>query len=160
MSDMIKEKKTDQIRNEWFGDVEVDYDIVFINSKEPQMDLLQMLQKDSTNRMAVEYLLSYFMLECRVNQVEYYILRYGGYDPGNFLQFIRKHYCFKQLMKNIPDEELPYTISNEIKNKMAKFNKVIIEYNFDDQKAKKYLYRLYGDTFWYYFRYQPLNNRI
>ncbi len=153
MSDMIKEKKTDQIRNEWFGDVEVDYDIVFINSKEPQMDLLQMLQKDSTNRMAVEYLLSYFMLECRVNQVEYYILRYGGYDPGKLPSIYQEALLFKQLMKNIPDEELPYTISNEIKNKMAKFNKVIIEYNFDDQKAKKYLYRLYGDTFWYYFRY-------
>jgi hypothetical protein len=152
------DKNEDYVKKEMLGDIEVNYDILFINGKEPDLDLIQILQKDSNNRMAVEYLLSYYLLECRLGSVEHFLKQYGGYNPQNLPTIYQEAMLMRQLMKKIPDQEFSFIISKQVKNKMAKFNKILIEYNFDEKKARKDLFRLYGGSFWYYFRYlSPLS---
>ena len=57
------------------------------------------------------------------------------------------------MTKNIPEEELKFTIHQSVKTRMMAFNKILIEYKLDDKRAQRDLRRLYVNTFWYYVRY-------
>jgi hypothetical protein len=144
----------------WIGDVNINQDILFINSKEPNLDLIRILNSDRNNEMAFEYLLSYYLLSAELGNFDHFLKLFGNYKPERLPSLYQQALLMFQMGKNIPDDQLGFTISKAVKNTMLKFNKVLIEYNFNNRKAQKDLYRLYGDTYWYYLRYiSPMSTK-
>jgi len=153
----LKEKITSEgvenIRKEWFDDRVIEQDIFYINNKNPNLDLIQILKKDAKNRMAYEYLLSYYLLCNELGNFQHFLYHFGSSNIGSLPKLYQQALLMYQLTIHVPENEIEHTISKEVLNDMMHFNKILIEYKLDVRKAKKDLFKLFGDTYWYYFRY-------
>jgi hypothetical protein len=153
----LKEKMTcigiDSIRKEWFGNRILEQDIYYIDNKNPNRDLIQILKKDPGNKMAFEYLMSYYLLSSELGNFHKFLQKYGNYYYKTVPELYQQALIMYQLSMNVTEEQMGYHISNAVLNEMSQFNKILIEYKLDVRKAQKDLYKNFGDSYWYFLRY-------
>jgi hypothetical protein len=143
----------DHLKKRIFGERETDFDILYINNKNPNYNLIQILNKDPQNTMAFEYLMSYYLLSNEIGNFQYFLSEFGSYSKGTLPPLYQEALLLYMMTKQIPEEEMGYTIHQSVKSRMTAFNKILIEYKLDEKRARRDLQRLFGDTFWYYMRY-------
>lgn len=141
------------LKNTLFGERQIDFPLIYINNKNPNYDLLQILKKDSKNTMAFEYLMAYYLLSNEIGNFQYFLNEYGNYDRNKLPDTYQEALLMYMMTKGLSPEELNFTIDQRVKDRFRAFNKVLIEYKLNDARARNDLYRQFGDTFWYYMRY-------
>lgn len=117
----------------------------FFNADEQDIILALLLKKNSTNRVAFEYLMAYKLLERDITG----FIKF--FNLGNGISYFSIPVHFQEALtvlwssQNKPLNEIPWEIDSRISNNMKAF---IAAYN--SVTDKKLLADKFGDTYWYY----------
>jgi len=125
----------------------------FINRSHPNKDLLTMLMEDGDNRMALEYLLAYYLLEGRLGDL--LVCLKGASLGATMPRHIEEALI---LIKATRPEALTGTtfrLRPDTVKRFVEFNKALEEHSRsgEEMAAREALQGRFGDTFWYYVRY-------
>lgn len=149
----IDKQQTDELKTSWVGNYDIEHDILFLNNEKPNLDLIQLLEKDPDNHMAFEYLMTYYILTAETGNFLHFFDKFGNSRSNQLPALYQQLLVTHQLFQEIPDEEFGFTIDSKVKNQLVQFNTILIEHKLNAKSAQKDLYRLFGDTYWYYLRY-------
>jgi hypothetical protein len=150
----LSKKGASELKNDLFGERMIKYDIVFINNHHPDLDLIQILDQDKNNKMAFEYLMSYYLLTNNLGLFQKYLTPYiNNFGYKKLPKTYQEAMLLMYLSTNTPAEQYMSVIDKSVMNRFSEFNKTLIEYNMNLKRARKDLKRNFGDTYWYYLRY-------
>jgi hypothetical protein len=128
-------------------------DSIFSNSGEEK--LLVLLKQDSTNQMAFDYLTANYILTNNLG-----MLNQLSEKARNFGHKKLPRYCEQALMlfglktnayQQVIDK---YAISSESINEFNNFNQTMMQNIRDKERMQNMLKRNFGQTYWYYVRYE------
>jgi hypothetical protein len=130
-------------------------DFVSTTSTEPDRDLKLLLETNSRNRMAFEYLMAYYLLDGKVGK---FITNIKRLIELNYNKIPRSYeealilYIAESGKKQV---ELPgYSLSYETINRFNDFRKIYERYNSNKLVARTALTEKYAGTYWYYVMYE------
>jgi hypothetical protein len=124
----------------------------FLSSKNPNTDMVALLESNDGNRMAFEYLVAYHLLECRLGNIAKYIgmLKKFGY------QSVPRHVEEAAIMYQTGVAQIGGEFIKDIPfrrdriSMFARFNKILSDNRTNMKRADQLLRTEFGDTFWYY----------
>jgi Family of unknown function (DUF6057) len=118
-----------------------------------------LLETNLDNRMAYDYLLSFFILDTQFPEFIEYLKYYSHYNmkkmPRSWEETLA---IYIMKTKAFPSFVTQETISKNCLSQFTEFNKVVRSYKNDLPAAQSILHRDYGETFWYYLLY--LNPKV
>ncbi|WP_297094196.1 DUF6057 family protein [uncultured Draconibacterium sp.] len=117
----------------------------FFNADEQDIILALLLKKNSTNRVAFEYLMAYKLLERDITGFIKFFSLGDGISYFSIPVHFQEALTVLWSSQNKPLNEIPWEIDTRISNNMKAF---IAEYN--SVTDKKLLADKFGDTYWYY----------
>jgi hypothetical protein len=130
----------------------------FINTgNEGSLRLL--LETNPNNRMAYEYLLSYYLLDINSAGFVEYLKLYKNFKIKKLPKSWEEGLVFYVAKTKTLPENLPVDlVSKSCIQRFSDFSNKVKPYQNNFQAAKSLVYREYGNTFWYYFLY--LNPKV
>jgi len=118
-----------------------------------------LLETNRDNRMAYDYLLTFFILDSQFPQFIEYLQYYTHYNlkklPRSWEETLAIYVMKTKAFPSFVTEE---TISKNCLQQFTEFNKVVRSYKNDLPAAQGTLHRDYGDSYWYYLLY--LNPKV
>ena len=119
----------------------------FIHLTNPAADLVALLQRDPTNQMAYEYLMSFLLLNNRLSDFATELARIRSFDYPEIPTLYQEALCLQHQLSGENGEELLF--ANEIDaathTRFEEFQTLV------EQKAIDQLRERYGNTYWYYY---------
>ncbi|MBN1464579.1 hypothetical protein JXA02_02375 [candidate division KSB1 bacterium] len=124
----------------------------FLSSQEPNTDMVALLESNGGNQMAFEYMMAYYLLECRLGNIAKHIGMLKQFDYGGVPRHLEEAAIMYQtgasrvggeLIKDIPFRRDRIAL-------FGRFNKIIADNQMNRQRADQLLRAELGDTFWYY----------
>jgi hypothetical protein len=129
----------------------------FINKQYPNVGLIRMFKENPDNKMAFEYLMAYYLLECRIGNLVEYLDQFQklGYDrlPRTIEEAILLYNAISPEKMNIKE----YTIRPQTAERFWRFNTILARFRAHPSEAKDMLATEFRDTYWYYVRYVSPN---
>ena len=123
----------------------------FINYKNIDDDLIQILKEHPNNRTVYEYLMAYYLVEKDLKKFMEYapLMKNMGYReiPQAFEEAI---YYSLSLKSQHPEADTTYWIGNATKTRMAEYANIYTSY----PNAQDMLRDRYSNTYWYYFHFR------
>lgn len=127
----------------------------FIANKLPRVDLLRLVQTNRKNKMAVDYLFAYYLLEGNLKAIyeNRHLLDDAGYTK--MPQHVQEAVLQYGLQNRIEPKVLIQTCSIDTVNfrEFIKFSLLLRQNYGNEVKAKQVLGRQYGKTYWYYLHF-------
>jgi hypothetical protein len=151
--DLINQKNIAELKRIYNPENIYNGNMQFIDNKNPDHVLAELLEQNNHNKMAFEYLQSYYLMR---NELANF---YGNliYLPKMAYQKVPKIYqeaiLTYYILNNIPEEKYEYVIDNSTKKRFSSFAALIIKNKTNPKLAKTELTKILGDTYWYYLRY-------
>lgn len=121
----------------------------FINKKDPVAELSLLLKEDSTNQMAVKYLLAYYLMKLELTPFIKTLEKY--YSKNNYLPAIYEQAILAYLTKYSLEKNWP--LRKETIERFKSYIGIINYYNGNLEVAKESLRNSFGDTYWYYMQF-------
>lgn len=149
----INEGDLENFKKEWLNEVNISAGNLYINNPEPNNDLRQILINDPTNKMAYEYLMSFYLLQNQIGNFMHFLPMLQNFNYHGIPKIYEEAILFFYLANGVPVSEYKYSISKSTMDQMKNFNKTLIEHRYDEKSARKDLYKNFGKTYWYYLRY-------
>ncbi len=150
----LNDKDAMQLKKSIFGNKKINYNIVYINNHQPDLNMMQILDTDQSNKMAFEYLMTYYLLESDLGKFRHYLTTYlNGIGYSRMPKIYQEASLLYYLSIDAPQEQIISSVDNAILNRFSQFNKTLIEHKMDIKSARKDLKQGFGDTYWYYVRY-------
>lgn len=124
----------------------------FLHAKNPNLDMLSLLQSNNQNKMAFEYLMAYYLLECKLGNIVAHLSLLKQFD----YKYIPRHLMEAAIMYQSGAEKAGSEIISDFPfrvdkfNEFMQFNRIISENKTDKTAAMRLLKAQFGDTFWYY----------
>ncbi|MBN1561699.1 hypothetical protein JW998_15715 [candidate division KSB1 bacterium] len=124
----------------------------FLSSQNPNTDMIALLESNDSNRMAFEYLMAYYLLECRLGNIAKHINMLAKFAYPEVPRHLEEAAIMYQsgiakvggeLIKDIP-------FRRDRISMFVRFNKIIADNQRDRKKADQLMRAELGDTFWYY----------
>jgi hypothetical protein len=150
----LNEGKYDLLKNIWIKNEPVIQGNLYINNSNPNTDLIRLLQENPYNKMAFEYLMSYYLLNNHLGNFIHFLPYVKNFEYDHLPRTYEEALLFYYLSKGTKPSEFEYPIRKETMDDLLNFNKTLIEYRFDDRSAQPELARNFGKTYWYYLRYK------
>lgn len=123
----------------------------FLISKQEHSRMLNgLLQSNETNRLAFEYLLSFYLLSKDLGNFEKnYTLRKSFYPQGGIPKSYEEALAlYWQLTNKTPQKEIPYEINKQVTQRLLNFSNLL-----NSGKANKEKIMSYSDTYWHYLKF-------
>ncbi len=150
----FNDKDVSKLKNKMIGQKKIHHNIVYINNNRPDLNLIQILKEDKNNRMAFEYLMSYYLLQNELGAFKQSLTNYvDGIGFARTPKIYQEALLLYYMSTKAPMEQYLSTIDKNILKRFSQFNKTLIEYNMNGKLARKDLNKRFGDTYWYYVRY-------
>jgi hypothetical protein len=131
-----------------------DYDF-FINAKYPRFDYRYLVQANSRNKMAVDYLFAFYLLEGNINRIHENldILRAAGYRKLPL--HIEEALLVYGMLNNVDLKAMieTYDINPDNVSRFFDFNKLLMQHRDDKEKARASVAQKYHTSYWYYLRF-------
>lgn len=127
----------------------------FIDKKRPEHDLIRLLEEDNSNMMAFEYLMAYYLLECKTGHVVKYLSKFKDLGYRKLPRHIEEALLLIRVMSP-PDSGFNFDelkISHYTINQFTRFNRTLFQNRENEARAKSLLKKEFGDTYWYYVRF-------
>ena len=127
----------------------------FINADQPNYDLNQLLRSNPANQMAFEYLMAYYLLECKLGNLKRYADRYKNTGRGEIPRHIEEALLFIKAASP-PDmvfDLAEYDIRPQTMDRFKRFYEILYQHRRDPEKARQLLRMEFIDTYWYYIRF-------
>lgn len=128
-------------------------EMLYIDNENPNHILLEILRESNHNKMAFEYLESYYLLR---NDLGNFYTRLSnmvnmGYRemPKTFQEAAMIYY----IRNDVPEGNPEYQLNIDTQKRFDSFNKILYEYKTNPEMAKEALHESFGNTYWYYLRY-------
>ncbi|MBN1998191.1 hypothetical protein JW935_11600 [candidate division KSB1 bacterium] len=143
----------------YYRTINIDKDFYFY-ATHSAAELKVLLEKNPNNRIAFEYYMSYYLLECQLGNFIRYLpllaqLKYPAI-PRHYEEAILFYEVGSRKKVNLG----PYKLSSATFERFKNFNQILADHNRDRDAAQQELKAAHGDTFWYYLLYykMPKNN--
>jgi hypothetical protein len=128
-------------------------EMLFIDNENPNHILLEILRESNHNKMAFEYLMSYYLLR---NDLGNFYARLSnmvnmGYReiPKTYQEAAMIYY----IRNDVPEVNIEYPLNMDTQKRFESFNKLLYEYKTNPELAKSAVHESFGNTYWYYLRY-------
>ncbi|MBN1482698.1 hypothetical protein EH223_11965 [candidate division KSB1 bacterium] len=124
----------------------------FLHSKSPNLDMLALLESNNHNKMAFEYLMAYYLLECKLGNVAAHLSMFKEFDYPSIPRHLQEAAIMYQSGARRIGSELiaDFPVQVFVLNNFRQLNRIIAKNKYDAQKAMQFLKPEFGDTFWYY----------
>jgi len=114
-------------------------------------ELIALLESRSNNSLALDYLLAFDLLQCRVanfvKDLERFWPRKNSPLPRHYQEALL---FYVMLSRNRNLEFGPKSVSPQTRARFVTFSRVLASHRGDKDGAKRALRREFGDTYWYY----------
>jgi hypothetical protein len=136
-----------QIQNLRARYLKKDYTALFY-AKEPM--LLALLEQNSRNRMAFEYLMAWYML---TKQLDKFMQNIGRLSDLGYAAIPPAYQEALAIYAYPRDKARDYPISPEVRGRFERFSSIFNRYNRNKVQAADELAREYGKTYFFYYMY-------
>jgi hypothetical protein len=125
----------------------------FLHSQSPNIDLAGLLQASSTNKMAFEYLMAYYLLECRLGNIASRLGMLKHFDYSTTpLHIEEAAIMYQTAAKSSGGSPLTdFRFRREQIQRFAHFNKIMANAESNQQRKVQLAGNGYAHSFWYYF---------
>ncbi len=153
-NDMLESLRKDpaKLKNKYTpGNIAIIRDDNAINLRNPDSDLINVLKYSPKNKMAYEYLMSYYILRGDLDNFYRFLklVTTSGYYkkmPKTYEEVLLLYYEGKQMLANTWD----YPVSKEMIERYKEYKKTVISNRNSKVNLREVLKPGFGDTFWYY----------
>ena len=147
-SDLSQVKEIQQLRSIC---MEKDYGFTSLNNIEAA--LLHLLKKNRQNRMAFEYLMSWYMLNGRLDKFIHNLNRLDDFNISKFPRLYEEAILIYVFSTRKPVNLFGRQISAESRQRFEGFNQVLNDYGKDKQAAFNKLTKDYWNSYLFYYVY-------
>jgi hypothetical protein len=145
---ILRDKNFRQIRQNMILD-----DYVFPADHSPD-ELKVLLERNPKNRMAFEYLMAFYLLECNVGEIVANIGRLADFNYTRIPRHYEEALVFYVMITGKHDFDLgSLKVSVNTLQRFQDYHTILARYNGDRDAARPELLRKYGNTFWFYAMY-------
>lgn len=126
-----------------------------MNLKSPDLDLIDVLKNNPSNKMAFEYLMSYYILRGELENFYHYLplVKSSGYYkkmPKTYEEVLLVYYQ----NSNSPADTWEYSVTKETRDRFEAFKNTIRSNRDSKVNMKDILRPGFHDTFWYYIYFE------
>jgi len=118
-----------------------------------------LLETNRNNRMAIDYLMAFHILETNLGDFVDHLKDYSYYNlkqlPVSWEEALAIHVMRN---KGFPEGIPPSLVSEDCLKRITSFTKILRNNKNDIQSAKNSLFNDFGETYWYYWFY--LNPKV
>jgi len=122
----------------------------FIDNKNPNRGLIRMFKENPDNKMALEYLTAYHLLECRVGNLVEYLDQFGKLGHRGFPRAVEEAILLLNLISPSEINIKKYNIHVRTVKRFWRFNMILARYKTNQAEARESLKTEFRDTYWYY----------
>jgi hypothetical protein len=115
-------------------------------------DLIKLLQENKNNKMAFEYLMAYYLLEFRLEDLLEYLGQFKELGYGKYPHYIEEAIVLSMLIDPSKNVKIDYSISQQTIEQFEKFNSILSSFE-NKEKARETLGKEFYHTYWYYVLY-------
>jgi hypothetical protein len=127
-----------------------DFDF-FISNENPNFDLTKLLKGKEDNKMAFEYLMAYYLLECRLGDILKHLNKFKNLGYRKFPRHIEEALILAKTI--LPSKiMIERSVSPQRIEQFKQFNIILAQHK-NEAKAKVALEKEFPNTYWYYVRY-------
>ncbi len=124
----------------------------FIANKNPNLDLIKLLEENENNKMAFEYLMAYYLLECRLRDLLEHLTKFKELGYREFPRHIEEALLLVKPIFQSKNIMIERSINPQTIKQFEQFY-IIISKSKNEVEAKKALTEEFHNTYWYYVRY-------
>lgn len=125
----------------------------FIDRERPNVDLIKLLVEDKNNKMAFEYLMAYYLLDCRLANLTRHLDKSKIFGYKKFPRHIEEALLLIKVIFPSKININEYNINPQTIERFKHFSTVLYQHLENDVKAKEHLEEEFHNTYWYYVRY-------
>lgn len=129
----------------------------FIDNVTPKHDLVNMLKKKNKNKMAFEYLMAYFLLEGRLENLVRNLDKFKDLGYKKYPRHIEEALLLYSILAPSKKFKIDYRINPSTVERFKQFSTILSKCE-SEAEAKRTLEKNFKDTYWYYVRY--LNPKV
>jgi hypothetical protein len=131
----------------------MDKDYGFTSFKNIELTLLQLLEKNRQNRMAFEYLMSWYLLNGRLDKFVQNLNRLDDFSLSQFPRLYEEAVLIYVVSARKPVNLYGREVSIESRQRFERFNQVLNKYGKDKDAAFKKLVKDYWNSYLFYYVY-------
>jgi len=132
----------------------------FIANKSPNQDLIGLLKENENNKMAFEYLMAYYLLECRLGNLAQHLDKFKKLGYRKFPRHIEEALLLIMPIFQSKNIMIEYSINPQTIEQFNRFNMIYAKSK-NKVKAKEALEKEFHNTYWYYVRYiNPMKTKL
>ncbi len=124
----------------------------FIANKNPNVDLIELLKENENNKMAFEYLMAYYLLECRLGNLIEHLNKFRELGYGKLPRHIEEALLLVAPIFQSKNIRIEQSINPQTIERFNRFNMIYAQSE-NEVKAKEALEKEFHNTYWYYVRY-------
>lgn len=115
-------------------------------------DLTELLKENENNKIAFEYLMAYYLLEFRLEDLVKYLDKFKKLGYEKYPKHIEEALLLFKFMFPSKDIKFDYSIDEETLQQFERFNGILASFE-NKEKAKETLKKRFYNTYWYYVLY-------
>ncbi len=124
----------------------------FITSKNSEVDLVGLLKEKGNNKMAFEYLMAYYLLENRLEDLLEHLDHFKKLGYRKYPRHIEEALLLISIVDPSKNVKIEYSINQQTIKQFKQFY-TILSGSRDKIEAQKALKKEFRSTYWYYVRY-------
>jgi len=124
----------------------------FIANKNPNLDLIKLLKENENNKMAFEYLMAYYLLECRLGDLLNHLNKFRELGYRKFPRHIEEALLLVKPVFQSKNIMIEQSINPQTIERFEQFN-IILSKSRNEVEAKEALEKEFHNTYWYYVRF-------
>jgi len=128
------------------------FDFFIAIGERSDMDLIELLKENENNKMAFEYLMAYYLLEFRLEDLLGYLGKFKELDYGKYPHYIEEAILVSRFAFPSINFEVDYSINQQTIELFEQFNSILSSFR-NKAEAEEALRRRFFHTYWYYSLY-------
>lgn len=128
----------------------------FISNKSPNFDLVQLVLQHPSNKVAYEYLIAYYLLECKMGNLKNHLEKLENYHYTKIPRYIQEAMIMLRIFYPKDFKFDASLLDRETMMRFQEFTKISKKFigSRNEEIAKNVLRKDFSDTFWYYLRFE------
>ncbi len=128
------------------------FDFFISIGKGADNDLIELLKENENNKMAFEYLMAYYLLEFRLEELVKYLGQFKELGYRKYPQYIEEAILVSRFAYPSIDFKVDYSINQQTIERFEQFNSILSSFA-NTEGAKEALARKFFRTYWFYSLY-------
>ena len=128
------------------------FDFFIAIGERSDMDLIELLKENEKNKMAFEYLMAYYLLEFRLEDLVKHLGQFKKFGYGKYPHHIEEAILVSRFAYPSINFEVDYSINQETIEQFDQFNSILSGFR-NKFEAKEALRKRFFQTYWYYALY-------